>query len=252
MHNPLDLSGKLVLVTGASSGIGRATAVVLSRMGARLILSGRRTEALYETLAATENPEIHLCSTFDLANLDGIPLWVAKVVGNAGVSLDGAVHCAGVSSRIPLRAASNGNIDSMMTLNLYAALMLLRGVTARNVAAPDGMSIVFISSAAALVASPGLTAYSASKAALSAVARCAAKELAAKRIRINCIAPAYVRTPMFDGASDSSIDFEKIEKQQFLGIIEPEDIGVMAAYLLSNAAKSVTGTQFVMDGGFTL
>ena len=75
MHNPLDLSGKLVLVTGASSGIGRATAVVLSRMGARLILSGRRTEALYETLAATENPEIHLCSTFDLANLDGIPLW---------------------------------------------------------------------------------------------------------------------------------------------------------------------------------
>lgn len=252
MHNQLDLSGKLVLVTGASSGIGRATAVVLSRMGARLILSGRRADALDETLAATENSANHICSTFDLTSLDGIPKWVAEIVGHAGTPLDGAIHCAGVGGHIPLRAISGGNIEPVMVTNVHAALMLLRAVTAKNVAAAAGMSIVFISSAAALVASPGLATYSASKAALNAVARSAAKELAAKRVRVNCIAPAYVRTPMFDHAAGAITDFEQIEKRQFLGIIEPEEIGIMAAYLLSSAARSITGSQFVMDGGFTL
>ena len=252
MYNPLDLTGKRVLVTGASSGIGRATAVVLSRLGARLILNGRRADALQETLAATENSTIHLCSAFDLANLDEIPKWVAELVGGGGAPLDGAVHCAGALNHIPLRTVSSANIDSMMVPNLHAALMLLRAVSARNVAATTGVSVVLISSAAALVASPGMAAYSASKMALYAVARAAAKELAAKRVRVNCIAPAYVKTPMLDHAAGSIMDFERIEEQQFLGIIDPEEVGVMAAYLLSEAAQSITGSQFVMDGGFTL
>jgi NAD(P)-dependent dehydrogenase (short-subunit alcohol dehydrogenase family) len=140
----------------------------------------------------------------------------------------------------------------MLIPNLHAALMLLRAVTAKNVAAATGISVVLISSAAALVASPGMAAYSASKAALNAVARSAAKELATKRVRVNCIAPAYVRTPMLDQAIDATADFERIEKQQFLGLIDPEEVGIMAAYLISNAARSITGSQFVMDGGFTL
>jgi len=126
MYNPLDLSGKLVLVTGASSGIGRATAIVLSRMGARLILTGRRADALEDTLAATENCASHLCSTFDLANLDGIPKWVAEVTGMAGAQLDGAVHAAGLSANVPLRAVSRGNIDKLMLQNVHTALMLWR------------------------------------------------------------------------------------------------------------------------------
>jgi NAD(P)-dependent dehydrogenase (short-subunit alcohol dehydrogenase family) len=252
MYNPLDLSGKLVLVTGASSGIGRATAVVLSRLGARLVLAGRRADALQETLAATENPANHLCSTFDLANLDDIPKWIAEVVNLAGAPLDGTVHCAGVTSFLPLRVVSSGNIDSIMVPNLHAALMLLRGVSARNAVPAAGASVVFISSAAALMASPGLSTYSASKAALGAVARCAAKELAAKRVRVNCIAPGYVKTPMLDQAANAFVDFDRIEKAQFLGFIDPDEIGTMAAYLLSSAARSITGSQFVMDGGFTL
>jgi NAD(P)-dependent dehydrogenase (short-subunit alcohol dehydrogenase family) len=221
-------------------------------MGARLILAGRRADALEETLAATENRDRHLCSTFDLTKLDEIPKWVVEMVGSAGTPLDGAVHCAGVSGYVPLRAVSSSNIESVMVTNIHAALMLLRAVTAKNVVAPDGMSVVFISSAAALVASPGLVIYSASKMALNAVARSAAKELAAKRVRVNCIAPAYVRTPMLDHAAGAVSDFERIEKQQFLGIIEPQEVAVMAAYLLSNAARSITGSQFVIDGGFTL
>jgi NAD(P)-dependent dehydrogenase (short-subunit alcohol dehydrogenase family) len=177
---------------------------------------------------------------------------VTEVVGTAGAPLNGSVHCAGVLSHIPLRAVSSANIDSMMVPNLHAALMLLRAVTSKNVAASTGISVVLISSAAALVASPGMATYSASKMALYAVARAAAKELAAKRVRVNCIAPAYVRTPMFEHTAGAMIDSERIEKQQFLGIIDPEEVGVIAAYLLSDAARSVTGSQFVIDGGFTL
>ena len=252
MYNPLDLSGKLVLVTGASSGIGRATAVVLSRMGARLILAGRRMGALEETLAATTNCSDHICSTFDLTDLDGIPKWVAEVVGSAGAQLDGAVHTAGLSAITPLRAVSGSNIDKLMTSNVSAVLMLLRGATAKLVAVPAGMSIVLISSAAAIVPSPGLITYSATKSAVNAIARSAAKELAGKGIRVNSIAPGYVQTPMLSQFSGGIIDFAQNEKQQFLGIIDPEEVGVMAAYLVSNAARSITGSQFVMDGGFTL
>lgn len=252
MYNPLDLSGKLILVTGASSGIGRATAVVLSRMGARLILAGRRIGAIEETLAATNSSADHICSTFDLADVDGIPKWIAEVVGSAGTQLDGAVHTAGVSAIVPLRAVSGSNIDKLMIPNVSATLMLLRGVTAKLVAAPAAMSIVLLSSVAAIVPSPGLITYSATKSAINAIARSAAKELAGKGIRVNSIAPGYVQTPMLAQFADDITDFARIEKQQFLGIIDPEEVGVMAAYLLSDAARSITGSQFVMDGGFTL
>ena len=252
MYNPLDLSGKLVLITGASSGIGRATAVVLSRMGARLILAGRRMDALEETLAATTNCSNHICSTYDLTDLDGIPKWVAEIVGSASAQLDGAVHTAGLSAIVPLRAVSGNNIDKLMISNVSAVLMLLRGVTAKLVAAPAGMSIVLVSSVAAIVPSPGLITYSATKSAINAIARSAAKELAVKGIRVNSIIPGYVRTPMLTHFADEITNFEQIERQQFLGMIEPEEIGVMAAYLLSGSARSITGSQFVMDGGFTL
>jgi NAD(P)-dependent dehydrogenase (short-subunit alcohol dehydrogenase family) len=252
MYNPLDLTGKLVLVTGASSGIGRATAVVLSRMGARLILAGRRIGALEETLAATKSCSDHICSTFDLTDLDGIPKWVAEVVGSAGAQLDGAVHTAGLSAITPLRAVSGSNIDKLMISNVSAVLMLLRGATAKLVAAQAGMSIVLISSAAAIVPSPGLITYSATKSAVNAIARSAAKELAGKGIRVNSIVPGYVQTPMLNQFAGGITDFAQNEKQQFLGIIDPEEVGIMAAYLVSNAARSITGSQFVMDGGFTL
>jgi len=252
MYNPLDISGRLVLVTGASSGIGRATAVVLSKLGARLILTGRRTDALEETLAATENRANHICSTFDLANLDEIPKWVAEVTGMAGAQLDGAVHAAGLSANVPLRAVSRGNIDKLMLQNVHTALMLLRGASAKSVAEPSGMSIVLISSVAAIAPSPGLITYSATKSAVNAIARSAAKELAGKNIRVNSIVPGYVRTPMLAQFADEMTDFERNEKQQVLGIIEPEEVGVMVAYLLSSAARSITGSQFMMDGGFTL
>jgi NAD(P)-dependent dehydrogenase (short-subunit alcohol dehydrogenase family) len=252
MENPISLFGKLILVTGASSGIGRATAIVLSHLGARVILSGRRSERLEETLEQTQSRELHSLKPFDLSRTDEIPKWIAQLVEEGGAPLDGAVHCAGVAGHIPLRALSTNHLESVTCANVNSTVMLLKGLSARTAVPSSGSSIVLMSSAAALAASPGMIAYAASKAAVQSIARCAAKELGQKRIRVNCIAPAYVRTPMLANAASEIPGFERVEAQQFLGMIEPEEVAIMAAYLLSDAARRITGSNFVIDGGFTL
>jgi NAD(P)-dependent dehydrogenase (short-subunit alcohol dehydrogenase family) len=139
----------------------------------------------------------------------------------------------------------------MMDINVYASLALLQAISTKNVASPRGGSVVLMSSVAASVASPGLVAYSGTKAALFGIAKSAALELASKQIRINCIAPGYVKTPMLDQAEDAFVGFEQLKKRQFLGLTEAEDIGVLAAYLLSDASRAVTGATFLIDGGFS-
>jgi NAD(P)-dependent dehydrogenase (short-subunit alcohol dehydrogenase family) len=251
MFNPLDLSGKLILVTGASSGIGRATSLVLSRLGGRVILTGRREPALQETLCAMDQPTKHLVCPADLAKTDGIPTMVQQQVEKAGSPLDGIVHSAGVGKPISLRLTSRSSVEAMMDINVYASLALLQAISTKNVASPRGGSVVLMSSVAASVASPGLVAYSGTKAALFGIAKSAALELASKQIRINCIAPGYVKTPMLDQAEDAFVGFEQLKKRQFLGLTEAEDIGVLAAYLLSDASRAVTGATFLIDGGFS-
>jgi len=252
MFNPLDLSAKLILVTGASSGIGRATALVLSRLGARIILTGRREPALQETLCAMDEPKKHSVFSADLTETDAIPLLVRQQVERAGTPLDGIVHSAGVGKPISLRMTSRRNVEAMMAINVYASLALLRAISEKNVASCRGGSVVLMSSVAAFVASPGLVAYSGTKAALFGIAKSAALELASKRIRVNCIAPGYVKTPMLDQAEDTFVGFEQVKNKQFLGLIEAEDIGVLAAYLLSDASRAVTGATFLIDGGFSV
>lgn len=251
-YNPLDLGGRVVLVTGASSGIGRATAAVLSRLGARVVLSGRRVDALDETRAALERPEAHAVEPFDLADLDDIPAWVRGVRERAGAPLHGVVHAAGLGGTSPIRALSRRAIDAILVPNFHAALMLLRGASAKGVPPEAGASFVIISSAAAMVATKGLVVYAGSKGALHAVVKSAAQELADKRIRVNCVAPAYVATPMLEQAqSELPGRFTHLDKQ-FLGVIEPEEVGVAVAYLLSDAARTITGTVLTIDSGYTL
>jgi NAD(P)-dependent dehydrogenase (short-subunit alcohol dehydrogenase family) len=251
MFNPLDLSSKLILVTGASSGIGRATAVVLSRLGATTILTGRRESALQETFHALENPEKHFVFAADLGETDSIPSLISQQVQKAGVPLDGIVHSAGIGKATSLTMTSRSRIEAMMAINVYASLALLRAISTKGVTSPRGGSIVLMSSVAALVASPGLTAYSGTKAALLGIAKSAALELAPKRIRVNCIVPAYVKTAMLEQAEDTFVGFEQVKNKQFLGLTDAEDIGILAAYLLSDASRSVTGSNFVIDGGFS-
>lgn len=249
-YNPLGLGGKLVLVTGASSGIGRAVAVAASRLGARVILGGRRADALAESRAALSG-DGHLVAPFDLTDVDAVPAWVKALVAEAGAPLDGVVHSAGVGRPTPLRVLGRAAVDGIMTPNVYAALALLRAVSAKGVGR-DGASVVLMSSVAGLVGTPGLVAYSASKAALTAIARSAAHELGGKRIRVNCVAPGYVETPMLDEARASlSGDFAALEKRHFLGFARPEEVAIAVVYLLSDAARVVTGTTLVIDGGYS-
>lgn len=249
--NPFDLTGKRVLVTGASSGIGRATAVLLSRLGAVLTLTGRRADALEETRAAAAAPERHATSVLDLTDVDRVPAWLKELASAAGAPFDGVVHSAGVGGAAPLRTLSRKAVDAVALPNVYATLALLRGVASKGTAA-DGCSVVLLSSAAALAGAPGLVAYSATKGAVQAVVRSAALELRGRRMRVNAVAPGYVATPMMARSRDELPGFEAAAARQFLGIVEPDEVAAGVAYLLSDAAARVTGTTLVIDGGFTL
>ena len=190
-ENPLDLSGRTLLVTGASSGIGREVAILFSALGARVILSGRNEERLRETLDRM-SPGEHVPVPFDLSLVDQIVPWIKTLAAQNG-PLDGFVHAAGKQSTMPLRGLTPSSLDNLLRTNLSSALMLARGFCQKGCHRPGG-SIVFLASVMALAGKPGLTAYSASKAALTGVTRSLALELAPEQIRVNCIAPAFVQT----------------------------------------------------------
>jgi NAD(P)-dependent dehydrogenase (short-subunit alcohol dehydrogenase family) len=252
MFNPLDLSGKLILVTGASSGIGRATAIVLSRLGASVVLNGRREEQLHETASLMEKVAKHYIELLDLNEVDAIPAWMQKISETYGSGFSGVVHCAGIVSALPIRAITLSRAEEAMRINAFASMAILRGAAKKKVFAASGCSVVLISSVNALVGWPGKTVYSAAKAALHGIAKSASLELAPKRIRVNTLAPAWVDTPMLhrfiqdfpDGCSD-------LQDRQVLGLIAPEEVGIAAAYLISDAARHVTGTTLVLDGGYS-
>jgi len=198
-----------------------------------------------------EEPKNHSVFVADLTETDAIPSLVLQQVERAGAPLQGIVHSAGVGKPMSIRMTSRLSVEAMMAINVYAALALLRAMSGKNVTSSRGGSVVLMSSVAALVASPGLVAYSGTKSALLGITKSAALEFASKRVRVNCIVPGYVKTPMLDQAEDAFVGFEQVKNKQFLGLTEAEDIGVLAAYLLSDASRAVTGAAFLIDGGFS-
>jgi NAD(P)-dependent dehydrogenase (short-subunit alcohol dehydrogenase family) len=248
--NPFDLNGRRYLITGASSGIGRETAIFLSRLGAQLALAGRNKMRLEETRAALAG-EGHEMVPFDLSRGEEIPAWLKVITTQMG-PLDGLVHAAGIQNLLPLKMVESKDVDSMMQVNVGAAVMLAKGFRQKGVHAAVG-SIVFLSSVAGLVGEAGLSLYSASKGAIIALTKSLALELARDHIRVNSVAPAYVRTPMFEAA------IGKMGQEQFaalmaahpLGIGRPLDVAYAIAYLLADTGAWVTGTALVVDGGYT-
>jgi NAD(P)-dependent dehydrogenase (short-subunit alcohol dehydrogenase family) len=249
MFNPLDLNGKLILVTGASSGIGRATAIVLGRLGASVILCGRREAELRSTAEIMEvGAKAHI-EPFDLSDIDAIPSWMQRLCAKHGSTLQGVVHSAGVSEINSLRASNRKGIDECMIINVYGSIGLLRGISMKAIGGENGCSVVLLSSIAALLGFSGQTIYSGSKAALHGIAKSASQELASRKIRVNCIAPAWVDTPLLHQAMGELPEGVQDLDRQALGLIPSEEVGIAAAYLLSDAAKHVTGTVLVLSGG---
>ena len=247
--NPLALDGRRVLVTGAASGIGLATCALLSRLGARVVAVDSDSEGLARASAVTGAAE---SLSFDLREIELIPAWLADSA-QAGGRFAGLVHAAGVSSIVPARLLDPAKYRDVMLVNAEAALALARGFQHKSVCDAAGGSIVFVSSVVAFAGSPGAAAYGMSKAALIGLAKSLAVELAARRIRVNCIAPGFVKTPMYERLAGlwSAEQAAHVEAQHPLGLGEPEDVANAAAFLLADTGRWITGSVMVVDGGYT-
>ena len=247
--NPLDLTGRRYLVTGASSGIGRSTALLLSRLGADVALVDKDRDGL--EAVATEAGERAHCHPADLAEIGEIGALVAECVA-AGGRFHGMVHCAGIQAIAPVKALKVENWRRLFAVNTEAGLALGKTMASRKVYAGENGSVVFISSVIGKVGSPGAIAYSMSKAAIEGAARSLALEFATKRIRVNCVAPGFVKTPLFTRTEQLWTDDQRraVEAQHPLGFGEPEDVAGAVAFLLADTGRWITGTTLVVDGGY--
>ena len=249
MFNPLDLTGHTILVTGASSGIGRATAIVLSKLNARVVLTGRDEARLQATQSALDAPEKHLRLTIDFNGDDKAIVSCLKDYCAQNGAFTGMVHSAGVSQTVPLKVISRGHIDAILHANVYGALALLKAASSRQILTDDS-AVVLLSSVASVAGFVALSTYAASKGALNALARSASLELAPRRVRVNCVAPGLVETPMVSSAREQLPgNFERNEQKQFLGLLDPDEVAVSIAFLLGKNARHITGTTLLMDGG---
>lgn len=238
-----NLEGKSILVTGASSGIGRGIAICCSRAGANVSIVGRNEARLAETLAGMTG-DGHSSFICDLTNDDSLKDFVVQLP-----QLDGIVHCAGIGQRIPAKMLTTADIDSVMNIN-FKAPVLLQSALLQQKKVKKGASIVFIASIASWSPSVGNSIYSASKGAIISYANCLALELSSRLIRVNCISPAMVWTELI---KDNGITIEQLQEDEKSYPLKrygtPDDIGNLAVYLLSDESSWMTGSNVRITGG---
>lgn len=242
--NPFSLDGKTILVTGASSGIGREIAIQCSRMGARIILIGRdhtRLRETYSQLAGNEHEQFIV----DLNKSAEIEI-LAKSIDQ----LDGVVHCAGVSRRLPLKFIRENTLVDLLQINFVAPAMLTQKLFLLKKLKKQA-SLVYLSSVASSYATVGSIMYMSSKGALNSFVKGVANELAPQGIRANAIQPGMIVSKMNNSISDDEI--QKDLANYPLGRYgTPEEVAWAAVYLLSDATKWMTGSILTIDGGLTL
>jgi len=252
MDNPLfSLKDKLILITGASSGIGRQCAVTCSQMDAKVVLLGRNKERLTETLSLMINKERHSLYSVDITDYAGIEEVAGDIVEKYG-KIDGLINCAGISTTLLFNMTRPEKMDEFFRTNVYASINLTRIVTGKNYFSEHGGSVIFISSVMGVAGEVGKSIYCLTKGALIAGAKAIALELSPRKIRVNCISPGVVETPMSKNAvySRNEESLNKIKSLHPLGLGKPEDVANACLFLLSDAARWITGTNLIVDGGY--
>lgn len=248
--NPFSLEGKTILVTGASSGIGRQCAIDCSKMGAKVVSIGRNKERLESLMSEMEGENAYY--SFDLQELDGIKELISNIVAPHG-KLDGFIHAAGIEVTNPVKLTKTEDYESLFKVNCLSAFEIVKnlcGIKTFN----KGGSIVLISSISGVIARKGLSAYAASKGALMSAARVMAMEMSTREIRVNTVSPGTILTPMMQKALDVMNEEDKKKRIDGfpLGLGKTTDISNTCVFLLSDASRWITGQNIIVDGGFTI
>ena len=249
MYNPFSLEGKTIFVTGASSGIGRGTAIECAKMGAKIVLSGRNEDRLQQTLSSLEGEgHVVLCGDLNLEDTR------KEIVDNMPM-LNGAVYSAGISQIKMAKFMDQLSLESIFQTNVFSPLML-NTLLLKKKKIQKNSSVIFISSISGMYRSQiGEGGYGATKAALAGYVKSLALELSAQGIRVNTIHPGVIETPLLE-VSNGTFGKEELEalrqKYPLKRFGKPEDIARCAVYLLSDASSWMTGSNILIDGGFTL
>jgi len=246
-YNPFSLKGKTILITGASSGIGRATAVECSKLGAALVITARNAERLNETLLMLEG-DGHLQFIADLTETDSLANLVDFVP-----ALDGCVNNAGINRSLPIQFISLPDLNELFGTNTFSPILLTQ-LLVKKKKLKKGCSVVFTSSIAGVFrSSMANSMYSASKGAINGFMKNAALELASKGVRVNSVNPAMVQTDLLGKGGISEEQYqEDMKKYPLQRYGTPEEIAFSIIYLLSDASAWVTGSSLLIDGGITL
>ena len=246
-----DFNDKLIVVTGASSGIGRQCAVACSQQGATVALFGRDPIRLKETLSIMKNPDKHFVSSVDLIDYEKVEIAVKELVIEKG-KINGMINCAGISTTLPLKSLSPEKMEYFFKINVIGAINMSKHVVKPLNFSEYGGSIIFISSVMGLAGESGKTLYGMTKGALISAVKSMAIELAIRKIRVNAISPGVVETPMSKNAvySKNEESLNKIKALHPLGLGQPEDVANASLFLLSDASRWITGTNIIVDGGY--
>lgn len=247
--NPFSLEGKTILVTGASSGIGRGIAIACAKMGGTVILNGRNEERLQETLSMLEGKN-HQILVGDLAKQEDL-----QRMADTLPELQGWVNSAGIPKVCPIKHFDRKDVEEIFNVNITSTMLLL-SMLVKKKKLKRGASVVLISSISGVyIGTAGDTSYCASKGAVNGFTKGAAIELAGQGIRVNSISPGLVPTNILDLANAKSGDTHVVntmtEKYPLKRLGKPEDIGNGAVYLLSDASSWITGQNLVIDGGIS-
>ena len=248
--NPFTLEGKTIIITGASSGLGRQCAIDCSRMGAKVMLIARNEERLAQTLSEMDG-EGHAVYSCDLSNISGIKELIKRIVSEHG-KIDGLLHAAGISSVTPLKLVKPEMYEQFFTTNVSTSIELTKEITRMGNYTKGSCSLVYFASIMGVVGEKGKTLYSATKGALISAARSMSLELASKGVRVNTVSPGAILTPI-NASQPYMADPEKrkaLEEKHPLGLGRPEDISYTCIFLLSDASRWITGQNIIVDGGY--